>query len=284
MSREIKFNFEGEPAGAVAAFDKVGSSARSMASKVDDTTAANTRLGERVGSNESKFMGTADLLDGLGGAFGLPTEGATQLARGLGDLSGGFEVVSGMIPGLSGMFPKLAGAMSFISAHPLIIGLLAGGAIIAGLILLEKKFGVVSGAVEAMGGAFRSAWEHGVKPALNFMIGGIELYLRAMAMPFTLLNKIPGVGNLVPDGLANVRLPRLATGGTILQSGLAVVHAGEEVRPAQVTPTYGRGGGDGLTVNVYVAGSIVTQDDLTEATYAGLKRKENREGPLFKAA
>lgn len=281
MSKPIKVVFEGEPQGAVAAFDKVGSSARTMASKVDDTTAANTRLGERVGSNEQKFMGTADLLDGLGGAFGLPTEGATGLFRAFGDLSGGFEIVSGIVPGLSSMFPKLAGAMTFISAHPLIVGLLAGGAIIAGLILLEKKFGIVSGAVEAMGGAFRAAWENGVRPALNFMIAGIELYLRAMAMPFTLLNKIPGVGNLVPDGLANIRLPRLATGGTVLESGLAVIHKGEEVRPAHVNNSYG---GGNLTVQLAVAGSVVTADDLVETIYAGLKRKENREGPIFKAA
>lgn len=276
MSKPIRVVFEGEPQGAVAAFDKVGSSARTMASKVDDTTASNARLGERIGSNEQKFMGTADLLDGLGGAFGLPTEGATSLFRAFGDLSGGFEIVSGILPAVTGMFPKMAGAMTFISAHPLMVGLLAGGAIIGGLILLEKKFGVVSGAVGAMGDAFRASWENGVKPALNFMIGGIELYLRAMTMPFNLLNRIPGVGNLIPDGLANVRLPRLATGGSVLETGLAVIHKGEEVRPAQVN---GSGGsGDAPIVNVYVYGSVMSADDLVDVVDDGLKRKRARGG------
>jgi len=281
MSSRIAVVFEGDERDLVNAFDNVGDSSRKMASKVDDSTGAQTRLGERIGSNEQKFMGAADLLDGLGGAFGLPTEGATGLFRAFGDLSGGFEIVSGIIPGLSAMFPRLAGAMTFISAHPLIMGLLAGGVIIGGLILLEKKFGIVSGAVGAMGDAFRGAWEHGVKPALNFMIGGIELYLRAMAMPFTLLNKIPGVGNLIPDGLANVRLPRLDVGGTVLQTGIAVVHRGEVVAPASGSSFAGAG----ATINLYVAGSVVTENELIDTVHEGLLRKQGRAGNLgIKAA
>ena len=280
MSRPITVVFEGDESDAVKAFDRVGSSSRSLASKVDETTASQTRLGERIGSNEQKFMGTADLLDGLGGAFGLPTEGATKMFRAFGDLSGGFEIVSGIMPALTGMFPRLAGAMTFISAHPLIIGLLAGGAIIAGLILLEKKFGVVSGAVGALGDAFQGAWEHGIKPALNFMIGGIELYLRAMAMPFTLLNKIPGVGNLIPDGIANIRLPRLDVGGTVLQTGVAVVHRGEVVSPAGGSPSHSAGG----TINLYIAGSVVTEGELVDTIHSGLLRKQGRGNLGFRAA
>jgi hypothetical protein len=272
MSRPITVVFEGDESDAVKAFDRVGDSSRTLASKVDDSTAAQTRLGERIGSNEQRFMGTADLLDGLGGAFGLPTEGATALARGLGDLSGGFEVVSGMVPMLTGMFPKLAGAMSFISAHPLIIGLLAGGAIIAGLILLEKKFGIVSGAVGALGDAFGGAWEHGIKPAINFILWGVEQLARGLAMPFTILNKIPGVGNLIPEGIANIRLPRLDVGGTVLQTGVAVVHRGEVVSPAGGSPSHSAGG----TVNVYINGSVTTERDLVDSIHEGLLRKQNR--------
>lgn len=281
MSKPITVVFEGEERDAVAAFDKVGDSSRRMARQVDDNAASNTRLGERVGNNEQKFMGTADLLDGLGATFGVNTQGATALARGLGDLSGGFEIVSGIIPGLTGMFPKLAGAMTFISAHPLMIGLLVGGAIIAGLIMLEKKFGVVSSAARGLGGALSDAWEHGVKPAINFIIGGVELLARAWAMPFTLLSKIPGVGNLVPSGLANIRLPRLDVGGTVLQTGIAVVHRGEVVSPAAGgSPSHGAGG----TINVYIEGSVVAEDDLVDAIHTGLLRKQNRGNLGIKAA
>lgn len=281
MSRPITVVFEGEERDAVAAFDRVGDSSRRMARQVDDNAASHTRLGERVGNNEQKFMGTADLLDGLGATFGVNTQGATALARGLGDLSGGFEIVSGLVPGLTAMFPRLAGAMTFITAHPLIIGVLVGGAIIAGLILLEKKFGVVSGAVRGLGSAMNAAWQNGIKPAINFIIGGVELLARAWAAPFTLLSKIPGVGNLVPSGLANIRLPRLDVGGTVLQTGVAVVHRGEVVSPAVGgSPSPGGRG----TINIYVAGSVVTERELIDAVHSGLLDKQRRTGSLGIAA
>jgi len=281
MSKPITVVFEEEGTPKVAsAFDRVGDSSRKMSKQVDDSAASHTRLGERVGNNEQKFMGTADLLDGLGATFGVNTAGATALARGLGDLSGGFEIVSGIIPGITSMFPRLAGAMTFISAHPLIIGLLVGGAIIAGLVLLEKKFGVVSGAVGALGDAMQAAWNGGIKPAINLIIGGVELLARAWAMPFTLLSKIPGVGNLVPSGLANIRLPRLDVGGTVLQTGIAVVHRGEVVSPAVGGSPSPTGGG---TINIYVAGSVVSDAELVDVVHDGLLRKQTRASLGFAA-
>lgn len=276
MTRPIRIDFQADAGDALRAFDSVGKASRTMSKNIDISSDAHTRLGERVGSNEQRFIGTADLLDGLGGAFGLPTQGATQLFRAFGDLSGGFEIVSGIIPGLSGLFPKMASAMTFVSAHPLIIGLLAGGAIIAGLILLEQKFGLVSSAVGFLGDAFQAAWANGIRPALNFMIAGIEVFLRAMALPFTVLDKIPGVRSLVPDSVAHIRLPRLATGGMILESGLALVHKGEEVRPASVTSQSSNNG----DINVYISGSVVSASNLVDAIHDGLLRKQVRSGNL----
>src|ERR1044071_2162303 len=259
MSRPIKIVFEGEPQSAVSAFDKVGDSSRRMATKVDESTTSHTRLGERIGTNESKFRGAADLLDGLGGAFGLPTEGATQLARGLGDLSGGFEVVSGLIPSISGMFPALGGAMSTLMANPLILGIAAGGAIIVGLVLLEKKFGLVSGAIGALGDGLKWTWENAIKPTINFIIGGVELWMKAMTAPLNLFNRIPGVGRLIPDGIANISLPRLDIGGDVLQTGLAVVHRGEHVTSATGTPNRG-GGGDHF--HFHIGGDVISEGDF----------------------
>lgn len=277
MGNEVKLVFAGDATKLEKTFDSVGSSSGRMVKEIDRQSEAHTRLGERIGSNEGKFKGTADLLDGMGGAFGLPTEGATKMFRAFGDLSGGFEIVSGIMPALTSMFPKLAGGLTLISAHPLIAALLIGGAIIVGLILLEKKFGLVSGAVDALGGAFMAAWNNGIKPALNFILGGIELYLKAMAMPFTLLNKIPGIGSLIPDGLANIRLPRLDVGGTVLQTGLAVVHRGEVVSPAG-GGIAGGGGGTNVTVNVF--GSVTSERELVDSIHAGLLRKQTRTGNL----
>jgi hypothetical protein len=282
MSKPITVLFEEEGANkVVGAVDKVGDSTRRMSKQVDDSAASHTRLGERVGNNEARFRGTADLLDGLGSVTGINTEKITGLTRGLSDLSGGFEIVSGILPAITSMFPKLAGAMTFISAHPLMIGILVGGAIIAGLILLEKKFGVVSGAVHGLGDAMNAAWQGGIKPAINLIIGGVELLARAWAMPFTLLSKIPGVGNLVPDGLANIRLPRLDVGGTVLQTGIAVVHRGEIVSPAAGSPSLSAGG---TSVTIIVQGSVVTERELVDAVHEGLLDKQRRSGNLGIAA
>lgn len=277
MSRPITVLFDGKPDDAVHAFEKVGGSSERMAKQVDNSATSHVRLGEKIGSNEAKFRGTADLLDGLGQTMGLNTDAATKLTRGLGDMSGGFEIVSGIMPGITKMFPSLAGAMTLISAHPLIAGLLIGGAIIGGLILLEKKFGVVSAAVHGLGDAMNAAWQNGIKPAINFIIGGVELLARAYALPFTLLSKIPGVGNLVPSGLANIHLPRLDVGGTVLQTGIAVVHRGEVVSPAGSYAPFSQSGG---TIIVNVEGSVVSERELVDAVYSGLQRKKTRNGGL----
>lgn len=278
MSRPITVVFEGNEKDAVRAFDNVGDSSKRMSKKVDDSATSHVRLGEKVGNNEQNFMGAADLLDGLGATVGINTTAVTGLARGLGDLSGGFEIVSGIIPGITGLFPKLAGAMTFISAHPLMIGLLVGGAIIAGLILLEKKFGVVSGAIGFLGDAFSSVWHNAIRPAINFILGGVEALMNAMTAPIRLFSRLPGV----PD-FPRISIPRLSgldVGGTVLQTGIAVVHRGEVVSPATESRTSVAGG----TINVYVTGSVVSEMDLIDAIHNGLLKKQNRGNLGFRAA
>lgn len=278
MSNEVKLVFAGDSSRLSKSFDDVGASSTRMVGKINEQSDSHTRLGERIGSNEQRFMGTADLLDGLGATFGLPTEGATALARGLGDLSGGFEIVSGILPALSGMFPKLAGAMTFVSSHPLLLAVMAGGAIIAGLILLEKKFGLVSAAVEGLGNVFGWVWDKAIKPALNFILGGIEKWMNVISAPLRLFSKLPGV----PD-LPEVKLPRLDVGGTVLQTGIAVVHRGEVVQPAGGGLAGGGAGGLNITVNVY--GSVTAERDLAGHIHAALLRKQTRTGNLgFRAA
>lgn len=275
MGNEVKLVFAGDATRLEKTMSSVGGSSAKMVKEIDRQSDSHTRLGERIGSNESKFMGTADLLDGLGGAFGLPTEGATKMFRAFGDLSGGIEVVSGIMPALTGMFPKLAGAMTFISAHPLMVGILVGGAIIAGLILLEKKFGLVSGTVEALGDAFMAAWNNGIKPAINLIIDGANLIIRAYTAPFRLLSNLPGLGFL--GKVADIQIPKLDVGGTVLQTGLAVVHRGEVVQPAAGGIAGGMGG-MAVVVNVY--GSVTTERELVDAIHSGLLRKQSRTGNL----
>lgn len=276
MANEVKLVFAGDATRLSKTFDDVGGASGRMVKEIDKSSAAHTRLGEKIGSSERGMMGMADTLDGLGATFGLPTEGATKLFRGLGDLTGGFEIVSGIMPAITGMFPKLAGAMTFVSAHPLMIGILVGGAIIAGLILLEKKFGLVSSTVGALGGAFMAAWNSGIKPAINLIIDGANLIIKAYTMPFRLLSKLPGLGFL--GNVADIQIPKLDSGGTVLQTGLAVVHRGEVVQPA--AGGIAGGGGGGINVTVIVQGSVTSEWNLVDSIHSGLLDKQRRTGNL----
>lgn len=105
-----------------ASFDKAEGDARRFGSAMD-------RAADATDASESKFMGTADLLDGLGGAFGLPTEGATNMMRSFGDLSGGFAQVGPLIG-------KFGSALAGLALNPVVLGI---AALAAGIVILWKN-------------------------------------------------------------------------------------------------------------------------------------------------
>lgn len=114
----VQLTFAGDSKSLEKAFDKVGKGAKDMASDMDkagvDVKTFGTRIdgmNSKVDASESKFMGTADLLDGLGGAFGIPTEGITNMARSFGDMAGGFtSVVAPAFTKIIGMLGIQTGA------------------------------------------------------------------------------------------------------------------------------------------------------------------------------
>lgn len=89
-------------AGDASGFNQV---VKQVAENAEDSGGRMTRAFDKAGSaadsSESKFMGMADMLDGLGGAFGIPTTGATNMMRSFGDLSGGFAVLQPAIGGVT---------------------------------------------------------------------------------------------------------------------------------------------------------------------------------------
>lgn len=280
MAQPIVLAFKEEGLNdTVRAMGKVGESSRDMAAQIDRSADSQKLLSARIGDSEGRFMGMADLLDGIGTAFGLPIDGAINMARAAGDVTGGLSNLSGIIPATMAKFPQLAGAMTMVSAHPLMTAFLVGGAIIAGLILLEKKFGVVSGAVEALGGAFSWVWNNAIKPSINGILGGAETLVNGLASIFNAgLGRLPGVPNI-----GRVSLPRLDVGGTVLQTGIAVVHRGETINRAG-GGTMGAGAG-GATVVINVAGSVVSERELVDVVHDGLLRKQARSAGLgFRAA
>lgn len=265
---EVRFAFVGDDSKLQKTFDDVGAGARDMAKDIDkasgDSRAGFDRLGEGVDGAEGKFRGFGDTISGTSDIMaGFKDGNLVGVAMGFADLAGGlsdfvlpaFTAVRGFI------MTSLVPALTAIATHPVFLAIAAGGAIILGLILLEKKFGVVSGAVDAFKDALANIWP-AVKGGLNTVIGGLETAANAMldafTAPFTLLNKIPGVKNVVPD-IPDVRLPRLHSGGVVPgfagQDVLAVLQAGETVNPRGSSATAG-----GLTV--IVQGSVITERDL----------------------
>lgn len=270
----VTLTFAGDASKLESAMDSVGSKSTQMAGKLDVTTNRFNDMGRSVGDSEAGFIGLADLLDGLGGAFGLPTEGAVKFIRGMADITGGISTLMPIVSSVTTLFPRLAGAMTFVSAHPLMVAFLVGGAIIAGLILLEKKFGIVSNAIGFLGDAFKGAWP-AIRGAINLIIGGVNVLLNALTKPFELLGRLPGAPKIFSQ-VGGIQIPKLDVGGTVLETGVAVVHRGEVVSPANKSG----GGFGGGGVNVYVSGSVVSERDLVRAVRDGLAR-EGRVGGTF---
>jgi hypothetical protein len=135
----VSLVFAGDSKSLEKTFDKVGAGAKEMAKDFDKAEAKSKSFGkamdktsDSVGKGETAFMGTADILDGLGGAFGLPTEGATNMMRAFGDLGGGFSSITGLVG-------KLGGSFSALAMGP--VGLIIAGvaALAVGIIALYKN-------------------------------------------------------------------------------------------------------------------------------------------------
>lgn len=267
MSNQVKLVFAGDSQQLEKTFANVGGASQKMAEDVDKSSrrmassadSSGRDIAGAVDASEGKFRGLGDAIGGTGDVMeGFRTGNVAQMAMGFADLAGAASAL--VIPAIQGMRTALATglapALTMISAHPLIAGLIGGAAIIAGLILLEKKFGLVSGAVGALGDVFKNIWP-GIKAVINGIIGGLEFIANAALMsvtaPIQVLNRIPGVKSIVPD-IPKISLPRLHTGGIAGRDMVAVLQQGEQVIPR------GQGGGGGITINV--GGSVITERDL----------------------
>lgn len=158
MPNEIKLTFAGDASKLTRSFDAVGDSALDMAKDLDKADDGAGRLStgvssmnEKIDASESKFMGAADLADGLASTLGINVGPTIEYARAFGDMAGGFTALVG--PALEGVTKKLqatavaqkasAGAQALLNAvmkaNPLfmVIGLLA--LLVGGFVLAYKK-------------------------------------------------------------------------------------------------------------------------------------------------
>jgi phage-related protein len=287
----VKATFIGDSSSLEKTFQSVGSKAVSMAGDFDKAEAKSRSFGKGMDvaggaaeASESKFMGAADLLDGLGGAFGLPTEGATNMMRSFGDLSGGFSTLQPMIGGVGTMFKTLSGTLM---TPPMGIILLIG-ALVAALVLayqhsetfrniVKAAFGVVQGVIGGVvdfvkglpaafmtvAGAIRDAILWPYKTAFNMVAKAWNSTVGKLS--FEIPSWVPGLGG---KGFSMPKLPEFHTGGVVPGApGTEVpilAMAGETVSPT--------GAAGGTTVIQLVLDGRV----LTEVVHSGLLIKQRR--------
>lgn len=313
----VQITFAGDSASLEKSFSNVGAKASAMAGDLDKAEAksrsfggALDKAGESAGNSESKFIGTADLLDGLGAAFGLPTEQATGLFRAFGDLSGGFEVVSGLVKGGIGKLGEFATNIGLTSAattvwtgvqtafnavmamNPIALTVIALAALAAGLVLAYKNSetfrNIVKGAFDIVKGAAEGLWNFFKDLPGNLAgIGGAikDAILWPYKTAFNLIARLwnDTVGKLsfsIPDwvpglggkGFSMPQLPTFHTGGMVGQSLTPGTVVPILAQAGEtVSPIAGGGGGGTTVIQLVVDGRV-----LTEIVHSGLLNKQRR--------
>lgn len=287
----VELVFAGDSQQLTKTFERVGSDAKEMADDVgaasrkmtSDVGGASGGIGDAVDASEGKFRGLGDVIGGTGDIMeGFKTGNVATMAMGFADLAGG---ISGLvIPALTflktTMLTTVVPAMWAVVSHPLFIAIAVGGAIIGGLILLEKKFGIVSSAIgwvkdaaADVFGWFQRNWDDLANIITTPFLGGIRLISKAWnatvgGFGFTVPSWIPGIGG------NSFKLPTMPTftfhqGGVVpgVPGGevMAVLQAGEEVLTAP------QRAGRGVTVHVHVNGSVITQRDLGRVLVEALR-------------
>lgn len=297
----VTLTLAGDEKRLTESFDKVGAASKSMADKVDSSSKDMQRGGERLDgltesadTAEGRFTGFADVLGGTTEAWAAwndeslsTTERLQTVGMALADLSGG--IAQFLLPMMGNLadFMKggLASAMTFISAHPLLItvGLLAAAFVL--LWMNSEKFrDIAIGVFNAVGGFARDV----LGGALNWVIstwgrvvdffgglpgrigdalgslggfierafkGGLNKAIEFLNWGIDRINSlIYGVNVLNPfENIPYIpHVPRLHTGGVFHSAdgrgeGLALLRDGERVSaPGQG----GSGGGGGYQISV----------------------------------
>lgn len=226
----------------------------------------------------------------------------TQLGIFLQDNTTLFLIIAGAIGGLAGTILALNAAMKVWNALQLVINglvtvfnfllnmnpiglvVIAIAALIAVLIVLEKKFGIVTKAWEALVGAFR-ALKDGVVAIFeaigDAIVGAFKAAFNTVArlwnntvgqLSFEIPDWVPGLGG---KGFSVPSIPMLAEGGIVTGPTLAMIG---EAGPEAVIPL-NRAGGVGATYNITVQGGVGTSAEIGRAVVDAIKAYNRQNGP-----
>lgn len=191
----VTLAFAGDSARIEKSMANVGSSAKKMASDLDAASDKATFAGKAIGqagdaadNSESKFMGTADVLDGLGAAFGLPTEAATGMFRAFGDLSGGFAQLQGLFA--AGADKVVAFGKAVVSGEIVTKAWAATQAGFNAVMALNPAI-LIAGAVIALGAALVIAYKNS-ETFRNIVKGAFDVVKGAAEAVMNFFTGLPG--------------------------------------------------------------------------------------------
>jgi SLT domain-containing protein len=149
-----------------------------------------------------------------------------------------------------------------MSANPIALVIIAVAAFVAALIVLEKRFGIISKGFELFSDGFYRFIINPIKQAIGFISDLIGAFKR-----------IPGVG-AIGGFLGGINIPGFADGGIVTRPTLAMVG---EKGPEAIVPL-GRGGGvGGVTVNV--TGGLATSAEIGQAVVNAIRAYNRSAGP-----
>lgn len=156
---QVTLTIGGDASGIEKAFNRVGAGAKDLGGDLDKASAdakefgsAIDRAADRTDKSERTFMGTADVLDGLGAAFGLPLGRATELGRAAGDLTGGFTSLAPAIKGVGAAAKSLLiGPFGAVAA--------AIAAVALAVFVLYQKFEWFRNAIDSVISPIKKAFE-----------------------------------------------------------------------------------------------------------------------------
>ena len=150
-----------------------------------------------------------------------------------------------------------------LSANPIGLVIIAIAAIIAALVFLEKKFGVVTIALNIIGEGFMNGIVNPIREAISL----ISDLIRAMG-------KIPGVKG-IGNFIGGLDIPGFAKGGIVRSPTLAMI--GERGPEAVVPLNQMSGMGGGVTVNV--TGGLATSAEIGQAVVNAIRAYNRSAGP-----
>lgn len=204
----VKAIFAGDSTSLDRTFSKVGSGAKQMASDLDSASGkakslggAMSGVGDAVDASESKFMGTADVLDGFASIMGFNIDRQIELARGFGDIAGG---LTNLGPLFSGVIAKVGAMVGITSAQTAATGSATAAQWSLNGALAANPIGVVVIAIAALVAGFVLAWKHSetfrdiVRGALNIVKdAAVGLWDFFKGLP----DKLLSIGNTVKDAI-----------------------------------------------------------------------------------